>query len=223
MSTNPTKLTPSGLAALMCARICHDILNPVASLNTAFEVLDDESSADMHDDAMQLLRTSTQQTTAKLEYLRLAFGAGGSTPELVGMEELKRMVDGVYRDGKATISWDNRIQGLPKNQARLLLNLIMITVQTIPFGGKLLIRTEEKGGANILTLIAEGRKARLEAGVLKTLAGKAPEDGFDGRMIQPFYTGMIAREIKGRIDPKIDGETVTFIAFLPGKAAQNAA
>jgi len=48
-----------------------------------------------------------------------------------------------------------------------------------------------------------------------SLAGAAPEDGFDGRSVQPFYAGMIARENKGQIAASIEDETVTLTSMLP--------
>jgi len=223
MSNSAPKLTPSGLAALLCGRICHDLVSPIAALTTALEVLDDDENPDMHEDAIALVKLSSKQASSKLQFLRLAFGAGGSAPGVMGIEMLKDLIDGLYGDGKVEIRWDNRVEGLSKSVARLLLNMTMIAVQAIPRGGQLNIRIEDKGNAILLTLEAEGPKARLAESVALTLGGKAPEDGFDGRTIQPFYTGMIARELKGRVDAQIDGETVTFTAILPAAQAQEAA
>jgi len=59
MSSPVSKLTPTSLAALLCARICHDLISPVGALGTAIEILDDDTS-DMHDDAMELVRSSSR-------------------------------------------------------------------------------------------------------------------------------------------------------------------
>lgn len=223
MADNPTKLTASNLAALMCARICHDLVSPVGALGAALEVLGDESNADMHDDAMDLVKTSARQAAHKLKFLRLAFGAGSSAPGVLSIDEIKGYVDDMYGEGKATISWQSTLDGLSKSHGRLVLNLVMIAVQSIPRGGELIIDLAEKVDATILNLTATGPKARLYPEFERSLAGKAPEDGFDGRTIQPFYTGMLIREMGGRIDTAINEETVSFTAFIPQSRAQNAA
>ena len=215
MSATVTKLTPSGLAALLSARICHDLISPIGALGTAIEVLDDESNAEMHDDAMGLVRLSSRQAGAKLRFLRLAFGSGGSAPGMIAVQELKSLIAGMYEGGKATITWNTALDGLEKNTARLLLNLAMLAVQSVPRGGEIVISATETSGATTISLAATGPKSRLDAAVEKTLAGKAPEDGFDGRTIQPFYAGMIARELKGTVTALVDGETVTFTAHIP--------
>ena len=215
MSSPTPKLTPSGLSALMCARICHDLVSPIGALGTALEVLGDESNADMHADALELVKTSAGQASAKLQYLRLAFGAGGSAPGIIAMDELKRLVSNMYRREKSEIIWENAPDGLEKTQARLLLNLIMLAVQAIPRGGQLTLSIQQEEGLTVLNLCSEGLKARLDPVVVETLAGKAPEDGFDGRSIQPFYAGMIVRELKGHIQATSDDTQVIFTANLP--------
>lgn len=210
-----TKLTPAGLSAMMCARICHDLVSPIGALGTALEVLSDDANADMHPDAMDLVRLSAGQASAKLQYLRLAFGAAGSAPGIMSVAELIKLSDGIYGDGKVDLVWDVKTDTLEKSAARLLLNLIMLAVQSVPRGGTVTITPISTDAGVTLSLSATGPKARLADAVPITLAGKAPADGFDGRTIQPFYAGMMVREAKGTITTGIDGETVTFIANLP--------
>lgn len=218
MSATVTKLTPSSLAALLSARICHDLISPIGALGTAIEVLDDDGNTEMHEDAMGLVRLSSKQAGAKLRFLRLAFGAGGSAPGIIAVEELKSLTADMYEGGKATIRWEDCLNGLEKNTARLLLNLTMLAVQAVPRGGDIVISATETNGAVTLSLAATGPKSRLDINVEKTLAGKAPENGFDGRTIQPFYAGMIARELKGSVTALMDGETVNFTAHIPSFA-----
>ena len=215
MSENITKLTAANLAALLCARICHDLVSPVGALTAALEVFDDDDNLDMRDDAMELIKLSAGQASAKLQFLRLAFGAGGSAPGIVGTEELKTLTMGVYGSGKAAIDWQVESDGLDKPGARLLLNLVMLAAMAVPRGGDIVITAERGAKTTQIKLVCTGMKARLDEKVVKTLAGGAPEDGFDGRSVQPFYTGMIARDAGGRVNAGIDGETVTFTATLP--------
>lgn len=205
MSTAP-KLTPSGLAALLCARVCHDLISPVGALGTAVEILDDEGNADMHEDALALIKSSSKKAAAKLKYLRLAFGAAGSAPGIIAASELQSLASNMFDDAKAELIFEFGADGLDKSRARLLLNLLMLGVQSVPRGGEVVIRT----GEHSLSIIATGRRARLDENVERALSGRAPEDGFDGRTIQPFYAGMMAREQGGTASCAIDDETVTF-------------
>jgi len=215
MSAPSMKLTAANLAALLCARICHDLVSPIGALSAALEVFDDDDNLDMRDDAMELIKLSAGQASAKLQFLRLAFGAGGSAPGVIGLDELKKLTLGVFGDAKANISWAVDAEGLDKPASRILLNLVMLAVMAVPRGGDIVISGGVEGGETQLKFVCTGFKARLADSVVKTLAGAAPEDGFDGRNVQPFYTGMIAREAGGSVNASIDEEIVTFSAVLP--------
>ena len=210
------KLTPASLAALLCARICHDLVSPVSALGAAIEVLDDPDNMDMREDALDLIRTSSKAAAAKLQFLRLAFGAGGSAPGIIGTGQLKTLIEGVFGEAKADLVWKVAPEGLDKPSARLLLNLTMLAFQAVPRGGSVTIGATDQGGMTRLQFICEGPKARLEDAVKIALSGKAPEQGWDGRTVQPFYTGMIAREAKGRVDAQASDERVEFSALIPG-------
>lgn len=208
MSANVIKLTPSALAALLCSRVCHDLINPVGMVNTGLEVLDDESNTDMHADAIDLIRNASRQANAKLNFLRDAFGAAGSAPGIFPLEDLQKKTMDMYADSKATLNWQLSVDGLEKSKARLLMNMVMIAVNAIPRGGDVVI----SGTESQLKLVATGRKAGLKPEIEKALNGKTPEDGFDGRSIQPFYAGMIARELGGTLSHVAEEDSVTFTA-----------
>lgn len=209
------KLTPAGLSAQMCARIAHDLISPIAALGTAIEVLDDPDNTDMHEDAIDLIKLSARQASGKLQFLRLAFGAGGSAPGVVAVEQLKTLTEGIYSDAKSEIIWNTDRDGIEKDAARLLLNLIMLGVQAVPRGGSVTVLTRDIDEAFEIRLTCVGPKARLAEAVKLTLSGKMPEDGFDGRTIQPFYTGMILRELGGKMAAGADEERVVFSAKIP--------
>lgn len=206
--------TPSDLAALIAARLCHDLVSPVSALGAALSVLDDENAEDMRDDAIELVRTGAQQARAKLEYCRLAFGAGGSAPAVIDAVELKRLANDMFADHKPDLVWKMEASGLDKPAARILLNLIWIAVDSVPRGGSVTIEaTSSEGGAR-LKIVSAGPRVRLDPAYVDAMSGKSPQDGFDGRSIQPYYAGLIARENGGRVDAEADEERAVFTALV---------
>ena len=219
MSAPITKLTPTTLSALLCARICHDMISPVGALGTALEILDDAGNVDMHDDAMELVRTSSRQASAKLKFLRLAFGAAGSAPGIIPTAEVVSLTNNMFADSKPDLVWNIDADGIDKNRARILMNLVMLAIQAAPRGGTVTVFREGLGGGANFVLVSEGPKARLDAAIAKAIAGKAPEDGFDGRSIQPLYASLLARDIGGTLDASAEDTTITFRASFPAPAA----
>lgn len=213
--TDTLALAPAQMAALLCARLCHDLVSPVSALGAALSVLDDENAADMRDDALDLVRTGVRQAQSKLEYARLAYGAGGSAPGVIDMREIQRLAGNLYKEAKQELIWKTEANGLGKPAARVLLNLLMLAVDSIPRGGQVTIDVTSNGGGTRIRLISQGKKARIEESVKSALAGKAPEDGFDGRSILPYYAGLIAREVDGRVDTHVEEERTEFSALIP--------
>ena len=66
------------LAALLCSRVCHDVISPVGAIVNGLEVLEDEKDADMRAFATELIKKSAKTASARLQFCRLAFGAAGS-------------------------------------------------------------------------------------------------------------------------------------------------
>jgi len=215
MSATISKLTPTSLSALLCARVCHDLISPVGALGTAIELLDDPSNADMHEDAMALVRTSSRQASAKLKFLRLAFGAGGSAPGIIPTEEMMTLSNDMFADSKPDLVWQIDADGIDKNQARIVMNLVMLAVNAAPRGGTVTVTRVSHGEGSEFKLVSEGRKVRLDPAIANAIGGKSPEDGFDGRSIQPLYANLLARDIGGTVGAAATEETVTFTANFP--------
>ena len=210
MTTAP-KLTPSSLAALLCARICHDLISPVGALGTAIEILDDDGNADMHDDALELIKSSSRRAAAKLKFLRLAFGVGGSAPSQIGGDKIRTLVNDMFADAKADILYAFQDETVEKSRARLLLNMTMLGVQSVPRGGEVKLTVTDDS----VSVHAAGPRAKLDETVQQALLGRAPEHGFDGRSIQPFYSAMMAREGGGQLVASSSEESVTFQTDFP--------
>lgn len=214
MSTD-TAPTASELAALLSSRVCHDIAGPTSAMGAALSVLDDENAADMRDDAIDLLRTGAQQIRAKLEYARVCFGAAGSRGGDVSLGEIKALAEPMFKDSRPDLSWASEDGVIGKTAARVLLNLIWIAVESLPRGGEVHVEAvaAADGGAR-LRVVSTGPRLRLDEAYVKALRGERPEDGYDGRSIQPYYAGLIAREHGGRAEARQDEDRIEFVALI---------
>ena len=217
---NEFDLSPDELAALLSARLCHDLVSPVVAIGTALDVLDDDDAADMRDEALDLVRKGARQASAKLEFARLAFGAGGSSPGVIAVNDLKRLAGAMFEGAKSDLHWKLDMEGLTKPAARLVLNLCILAVESTPRGGEVTIEgAGDALGGMRLRVLAQGPRARLLPAAEAALEGRPPEHGYDGRSIQPYYAGLIARTAGGRVSASLAEERVEFTALLPGEEA----
>src|SRR6187455_1074307 len=127
------------LAALLCSRVCHDLISPVGAIVNGLEVLDDNPKPEDRDFALDLIRKSAKQASAKLQFCRLAFGAAGSAGAQIDLGDAEKVARGFLEDDKTSIAWNLPRLYMAKNRVKLLLNMLLIAGQSIPRGGKLVV------------------------------------------------------------------------------------
>jgi histidine phosphotransferase ChpT len=187
-------LDPLDLAALLCSRVCHDVISPVGAIVNGLEVLDDEEDEDMRAFALDLIKRSAKTASARLQFCRLAFGAAGSAGASIDTGDAENVVRGLIDDEKTKIIWNAPRLLMPKNKVKLVLNLCLIATATIPRGGTIDVSIQGDGGAGTqIILEAKGPNARLAHHVPALVAGQPENDNVDAHGIQAFYTGLIAR------------------------------
>ncbi|WP_421787813.1 histidine phosphotransferase ChpT [Hyphobacterium sp.] len=218
--TSPANMAPEQLAALLCARLCHDLVSPVSAMGMAFSVLDDEDADSMREDAIELVRENARQAEAKLAFARIAFGAAGSAPGMMETGELKSLAENYFSTLRPDLVWKVTEPGLEKTAARLLLNLCMAAGSAAARGGTVTVEASDDGaGGTRMRLIAEGPRAELKPDFEAALNGQEPEDGFNGRSIQPYYAGLIARSAGGRVTANQGEDRVEFVSLIVPKAS----
>jgi len=201
------------LAALLCSRVCHDVISPVGAIVNGLEVLEDENDTSMRDFALDLIRKSARQASARLQFARLAFGAAGSAGASIDLGDAEQVARGMFQDDKIAFSWTAPRALFPKNKVKLLLNLIVIGTNAVPRGGSLHVEVTGDADRCEFVLKAKGLNARIPVHSEGLLAG-SPESGtVDAHGIQAFYAGMVARAAEMSVAMSIDGDEVTIRAF----------
>ena len=200
------------LAALMCSRVCHDVISPVGAIVNGLEVMDLEKDAAMREDALRLVRESAGRASSRLQFARLAFGAGGSAGAAIDLSAAHTVARTYFEDEKAELVWEAPRLLLPKNKVKLLLNLLLLAGPAIPRGGTIKVTVEGGEAASTMIVTATGPNARIPPHVTELLAGQSATGSVDAHAIQPFYTGLIAKAADMQIAVDIEGETVRFTA-----------
>lgn len=212
MAKNPN-LTLSGpdLAALLCSRVCHDVISPVGAINNGLELLD-EGGADA--DAMDLIRTSALNASVRLKFARLAFGASGSVGASIDTGEAEKAAkDFAAAEKKTEVSWSGPRAIVAKNRVKLLLNLFLLAYGSIPRGGNVDVVLENPEFDARFTLTAKGRMMRIPAKFTELHTGEA-EEAIDAHSIQPYYTLLLAQECGMDLKAEATGEEIIFTATL---------
>ena len=138
------------LAALLCSRVCHDLISPTGAIVNGLEVLDEEESdQETKNFALDLIRKSARTASARLQFCRLAFGAAGSAGAQIDLGDAHAMARAFIDDEKTKLAWNLERLLLPKNRVKLLLNMLIIATQAIPRGGMISVDAMGTGGLNV--------------------------------------------------------------------------
>jgi len=143
-------LDPLDLAALLCSRVCHDVISPVGAIVNGLEVLEDEKEQGMRDIALDLIKKSARAASARLQFCRLAFGAAGSAGASIDTGDAEGVTRSLIVNEKISLEWLAARQLLPKNKVKLLLNLCLIAAATVPRGGKISVDVIGQGDDAVL-------------------------------------------------------------------------
>lgn len=200
------------LAALLCSRVCHDLISPVGAVVNGIEVMEDDADEQTKAFAVELIKKSATTASARLQFCRIAFGAAGSAGASIDTGDAESVARGMMEDDKTRITWNLPRVLLPKNRVKLLLNMLIIAGQTIPRGGTLTVDLVGEGEAMGFRVTAAGLNARIPQAVPGLLEGTSESGSVDAHAIQPFYTGLLARKCGLAVTLEQEGEGIVIAA-----------
>jgi histidine phosphotransferase ChpT len=210
--SGPLAVGALDLAALLCSRVCHDLISPVGAIVNGIDVMEEDKNEETKTFALNLIKKSAHQASAKLQFCRLAFGAAGSAGAQIDLGDAEKAARGLIEDGKTTLIWNLPRALLAKNRVKLLLNMVLIGAAGIPRGGTLTVEPlpgDEAVAGFVVT--ATGLNAKLNPVVAELLAGTSAH-AVDAHAIQPLYTGILARDCGLVVSATGDGSAVTLTA-----------
>jgi histidine phosphotransferase ChpT len=207
-----TPIEALDLAALLCSRVCHDLISPVGAIVNGLEVLAEDNDEETKTFALDLIKKSAGTASAKLQFCRIAFGAAGSAGAQIDVGDAETIARGFLEDDKTKLAWNLPRSLLPKNRVKLLLNLLLIAGQTIPRGGTLTVDPIGAGESMGFRVSAAGGNAKVQPAVAALLAGDTEGATLDAHRIQPFYASLLAQACGVQAAMAMEGDTVVVTA-----------
>ncbi len=204
------------LAALLCSRLCHDMLSPIGALNNGLELLADERDPEMRAKCMDLLEQSARASADKLKFFRLAFGAAGGYGEMVEVAESRAAIDALIGENKRiTANWTLSENKLPKDAIKVLLNLAHIAIDALVRGGTLDIGAERRDGASEIVVRASGPRLAFDEEIGHALQGEIDPGQLTGRTAPAHMLYLLADKAGGGLQYQLDQNVLVLGAVLP--------
>jgi histidine phosphotransferase ChpT len=190
-------MTEIEFAALLVSRVCHDLVGPLGAVVNGMEVLEDERDPAMRADAIKLVTMSADQALARIQFMRIAFGAAGSAGAELDLSEIGRLIAGLLEGGKVQLVWNVPKIYWAKDWAKLLMNAALLAADCLPRGGTVAVETGSETLAPSFHIRAQGLNARVTEEMARSLKGEALN--VDARHVQPFLTHKLSRTVNATL------------------------
>jgi len=184
-------MTDLEFSAFLVSKVCHDLVGPLGAVMNGLEVLEDERDAAMRADALKIVTSSATQALARLQFMRLAFGAAGSAGAELDLGQVAVLIHDLMGTGRVSVEWVPPPVHWPKDWAKLLMNTALIATDCLPKGG--VVRIDAKGEPPGFTVTATGPGVRVSEDTEKALKGEFSEH--DARGVQAVLTFRLAKTV----------------------------
>lgn len=202
-------LSAADLSALLCSRICHDLISPVGAINNAMELYDE---GEAEEDALHLTRMSASSASSRLQFARIAYGAAGSAQAEIDSADAQAVAQQYMANEKAKLVWHGPHVLLPKNEIKLLLNLIVLANTSIPRGGTIDLTLHHENRHSRFSLVCQGKMLYVPPKFMELHSGSTPAEPIDAHSVQFYYTLLLADLTAMPVNITVTTSEITFSA-----------
>jgi len=176
---------------LLAARLCHELIGPVAAIGNGVELLADEEP-DFVREAVALVEESARKANRRLQFYRFAYGFSGG--ELTGPPP-HQLASALFADSGVACEYREAVRALPLDRQKLACNMLAIGGEVLSRGGRLVIDAGTVGPE----LEGVGDGAGPSAQIRDALTLGTPLAELTSRNVGAYFTGLLAAALGCRI------------------------
>lgn len=192
MTTHPRP----DLAALVSARICHDLISPLGAIGNGVELM--ALSGAEKSPEMALIAQSVEHANARMRFFRISFGPA-APDQAIGRAEVAAILAAVAGGGRLQHDWTSR-DTISRRQVRIAFLIVQCCETAMPHGGRIMVSETDE----VWTINAEGPRLRIDSDLWATLSDPAAKVGFTAAQVHfALLPGALAddgRSIASRIE-----------------------
>ena len=190
------------IAELLCSRLCHDVISPVGAVSNGLELMSEFGNG-TDNEAFALVVSSARQAVEKLSFFRVAYGQSGMRQVGLSFQHAAALLEPVVSGPRVVLEWPKSQQ--PETPApapgaiKFLLNLALLTADTLPRGGTIKISVTPGVSQFALSIDALAADARITDELAAALDGRADLQDLTPRTAQGAFTRYLALRLKTEI------------------------
>ena len=172
---------------LLHARLCHELISPIAAISNGVELLADEEPEFIRD-AIALVGDSARKASRRLQFYRFAYGFSGGG--LAGMAP-HQLAAQFFADTPVECDYRDEVRALPLEQQKLACVMLALAGDALPRGGKLVVRVGAAGPE--IDATGQGSGPSPEIRVALGLAASSAE--LTSRTVGGYFAGLLAEAL----------------------------
>jgi histidine phosphotransferase ChpT len=186
--THPVDLR---IVELLAARLCHDLVGPVAAIGNGIELMADEEP-DFVREAVALVGDSAVRANARLQFYRFAYGFRGTG--LAGAPP-HRLVADYFAGSNVTCDYGPAAQALDLYEQKLACVMLTVGGEGLARGGRLVVIPGAAGPEIDATGEGVGPSAEIRDALVLAVS---PAD-LTSRTVGGYFAGLLADRLGSRI------------------------
>ena len=192
MADSPDVPIDLRVAELLTARLCHDLIGPVAAVANGAELLADED-ADFAQDAIALVGESARKANRRLQFFRFAFGFTGAG--VIGPPPHQLAAD-LFEDSPISCEYSENVRVLPVEQQKLACNMLAVAAEPLARGGHVVVMNADGIGPAVA---ASGEGSGLSTEIRSALSLETSIAELGSRTAEAYFAGLLAKRLGFRI------------------------
>lgn len=190
------------LCELLAARLCHDLVGPIGAVANGVELIgEDGSGADT--EVVRLISGSAKVASNRLQAFRVAFGSGNTLPSTGWSNTVRDLAMGLVEESKASLDWQSfapEIEaGVDRRFAKVLLNLVLIALDSMMRGGTVRIEASTGKGSTTVVVRGQGGQGKIAEEVRAGLEGIFDLAKATPKAAPAYLVASLARELDATI------------------------
>ncbi len=187
-------------ASLLCSRLCHDLISPVGAISNGIEILGDEDDEAMRIEVMKLLESSANQTSNRLKFYRLAFGAAGGIGAMVPIRDARNAAIALFDGSPINLTWNAEIGELDKSAVKLLLNTILVASESLIRGGDLMVGISVQADKVNLEVTVRAERLIFQDKAKAMICGETTDVEMDPKIAPAYLASNVAKHLNSKIE-----------------------
>ena len=199
------------LSELLCSKLCHDLVSPISAINNGMEFIDEDKS-DLNDQAIELIKKSSEQASRKLSYYRVSMGAA-APDDIMKYNDVMELIENFVLDKNLSVGWV--LEGytgpnINKLIGKVLMNLVLICYDTLTRSGHIEITLSEDITKPNITITVSGEICALHKDIKSIFQAEVPEALLTVRNVLAYYCKQLALDSSKTIELKEGKNHISF-------------